>query len=344
MCFCELESCTAIVGTGTDDGTGVYGTTDGGYAVYGKVKSNLGKGVYGENLNGNYGYLGSNVYGVKGYSGSGYGVYGESGTDKGVYGKQTTNGNSGYLGGTYAVYGLHNGGNYGYIGGSKNGILGYSVYSSGTGVSATASGTTGIGVSGSATGTSGIGVYGLVTQSNALSGKFIGGKGVEISGSLCVDDPADPFCYLDRSPDGYPDAGYILAYEISPIYVDLAELISSEDNLEPGDIVVVDADKNEQVRKSSKAYDTLVAGIVSTKPGIRMGREGTPIALAGRVPTKVSTENGPIKRGDLLTTSNTPGYAMRCSSPSACTGALVGKALEPLESGKGKIIVLVTLG
>jgi len=65
--------------------------------------------------------------------------------------------------------------------------------------------------------------------------------------------------------------------------------------------------------------------------------------LAGRVPVKATTENGPIKIGDFLTTSSKPGYAMRCGDPSQCTGAILGKALEPLEEGRGVIEVLVTL-
>ena len=65
------------------------------------------------------------------------------------------------------------------------------------------------------------------------------------------------------------------------------------------------------------------------------------LALAGQVPTKVTTENGPIKVGDLLTSSSIPGHAMKATDPKI--GTIVGKAMEPLESGSGKIVVLVTL-
>ena len=68
----------------------------------------------------------------------------------------------------------------------------------------------------------------------------------------------------------------------------------------------------------------------------------TPIALAGRVPCKVTDENGPIRRGDLLTTSSTPGHAMRADIDSFDKiGSVIGKALEPMESGTGVIEVLV---
>lgn len=67
------------------------------------------------------------------------------------------------------------------------------------------------------------------------------------------------------------------------------------------------------------------------------------MAVVGIVPCNVSAENGAIARGDLLVTSSTRGYAMRGSDAARLTGAVIGKALQPLASGKGKIEVLVTL-
>ena len=65
------------------------------------------------------------------------------------------------------------------------------------------------------------------------------------------------------------------------------------------------------------------------------------LALMGRVYVKATAENGPILPGDLLTTASKPGYAMRCPSIEECAGAILGKALEPLEEGEGLIEVLV---
>jgi hypothetical protein len=62
----------------------------------------------------------------------------------------------------------------------------------------------------------------------------------------------------------------------------------------------------------------------------------------GRVPVKATTENGPIRPGDLLTSASKPGYAMRCASPKLCEGALLGKALQPLSHGDSAILMLVT--
>jgi hypothetical protein len=67
------------------------------------------------------------------------------------------------------------------------------------------------------------------------------------------------------------------------------------------------------------------------------------MAMIGIVPTKVSAENGPIKRGDLLVTSSIPGYAMKGTDRSRLTGAVIGKALGNLDSGKGLIEAVITL-
>jgi hypothetical protein len=67
------------------------------------------------------------------------------------------------------------------------------------------------------------------------------------------------------------------------------------------------------------------------------------MAMMGIVPTRVSTENGPILPGDLLVTSSTPGYAMKGTDRGRMLGALIGKALEGLDSGTGIIEVGITL-
>jgi len=56
---------------------------------------------------------------------------------------------------------------------------------------------------------------------------------------------------------------------------DLAERFISSENLEAGDIAVIGPDSKDRVKKSTKAYDTSVAGIVSTKPGFILGWEDT---------------------------------------------------------------------
>lgn len=125
---------------------------------------------------------------------------------------------------------------------------------------------------------------------------------------------------------------------------DIAEEISASDDVEAADVVVIDPATNERVTKTTKPYDILVAGIISTSPAflITMPNGKTPLALAGRVLCKVTTQyGGPIKRGDFLVTSPKPGYAMKAVKLKS--GAILGKALEPLDKGDAKIMVLLTL-
>lgn len=135
---------------------------------------------------------------------------------------------------------------------------------------------------------------------------------------------------------------------------DLAEVTPSNaaDNLEQGDVVIIDPTGN-RITKSAKPYDATVYGIVSsydqaamviggdTSPeSAKNVKDKTPVALAGRVKTKVSTENGPIEVGDYLTSSSTPGVTMKATRP----GAVVGKALESYSSsGVGKIMAFVNV-
>ena len=136
---------------------------------------------------------------------------------------------------------------------------------------------------------------------------------------------------------------------------DFAEAMSAHGDraaYEPGDVLVVSTKAPGKIEKASRPYDQRVAGIYSTRPGVlgadkngtsRVDKDDVPVAIVGMVPTKVSAMNGRIRVGDLLTTSSTPGYAMRCANRVKCVGAIVGKALEPLANGKGVIKVLVML-
>ena len=85
----------------------------------------------------------------------------------------------------------------------------------------------------------------------------------------------------------------------------------------------------------------LLPGIIGG--GANMDQEGyAPLAVVGLVPVKASAENGPIAPGDLLTTSSTPGHAMKADADPPA-GTIIGKALEPLAEGTGVIQMLVML-
>jgi len=139
---------------------------------------------------------------------------------------------------------------------------------------------------------------------------------------------------------------------------DLAENYPTKDQtLEAGDVVALDADNPVFVSRADAEDSSAVVGIVSTLPGIILGgyNEDTyvneikvALALSGRVPVKVTEENGPIKVGDRLTVSTTtPGYAMKMTE----SGQSIGIALENFDGGSkcgayrcGKVVVLVNVG
>ncbi|MDX2197720.1 MAG: hypothetical protein SF069_01970 [Phycisphaerae bacterium] len=131
------------------------------------------------------------------------------------------------------------------------------------------------------------------------------------------------------------------------------DIASASSEPQPGMVVCIDPANPGKLIVSSKANDRTVAGIISgaggVKPGMYMGQAGTaadgksPVALTGRVYCFVDASNGAIQPGDLLTTSATPGHAMKVSDHSAAQGAIIGKAMSSLESGQGLVLVLVNL-
>jgi hypothetical protein len=134
---------------------------------------------------------------------------------------------------------------------------------------------------------------------------------------------------------------------------DLAEPFQmSGQEISRGAVVVIDEEHPGQLRMSDRAYDTRVAGIVSGANGINTGialRQegkldgGQNVALSGRVYVLADTSNGPIKPGDLLTTSAAPGRAMRVTDHARAQGAILGKAMGALNADQGLVLVLVTL-
>ena len=139
---------------------------------------------------------------------------------------------------------------------------------------------------------------------------------------------------------------------IAAKYQDVAEWVPAAEQLAAGTVVVLDKSKSNHVMSSSKSYDQRVAGVISAQPGIMLGERGDDkvlVATTGRVLVNVDATNGPIEIGDLLVTSDREGVAMK-SQPVEIggvqihrPGTLIGKALEPLASGTGKILVLLSL-
>lgn len=135
---------------------------------------------------------------------------------------------------------------------------------------------------------------------------------------------------------------------------DLAERVDilSTETVEAGDVVVVSSESIDTYELSKTAYATRVAGVISTNPTIVAGYGRTdhvaPLALVGRVPVKVSLENGPIQAGDMLVTASAPGRAMRYdASTSSGTPAIVGIALESydeLSTSSDRVLALLRSG
>jgi len=136
---------------------------------------------------------------------------------------------------------------------------------------------------------------------------------------------------------------------------DLAEPFEAMDSkkLEPGMLVVIDPENPGQLKLSKGAYDRTVAGVVSgangITPGVTMKQEGTdadgtvPVALSGRVYAWADASHGAIEPGDLLTTSDTPGHAMKVADHEKANGTIIGKSMTSLKEGRGLVLVLVSL-
>ena len=291
--------------------TGVYGTSQSGYGVWGT--STNGTAVFGEGRTC-----------VKGTSSTSYqfGVEGEG--YNGVYGRSTSLDGCGgcfvNLDGGIALYAYGNGG------AASRAALRVDNSKSGDGMAAYL--TNNSGYANAHLQNSGNGEV-LVLQSNG--GQFL----------RAVTDNWTPkfrlqYDGIGRAANSWQGGG-----------ADFAEMLPAAEGLEPGDVLVIGPE--ETLILSSEPYQFSVAGVYSTQPGFVGGQPvegevaGTiPLAIVGVVPVKVSAENGPIRPGDLLVTSSTPGYAMK-AGPNPPQGTVIGKAMGKLEAGTGMIKMLATL-
>lgn len=146
--------------------------------------------------------------------------------------------------------------------------------------------------------------------------------------------------------------GTVTGTNIKAHFQDVAEWVPATTDLTPGTVVILNRQRNNEVMASATAYDTTVAGVVSAQPGLSLGMEGEgkeQVATTGRVKVRVDARAKAIRIGDLLVTSDMAGTAMR-SEPMSINGrafhqpgTIIGKALEPLDSGIGEILVLLSM-
>jgi hypothetical protein len=315
----------AVVGNSTNS-RGIWGISKNFHAVIGEASAPQMNGVWGLNDNAQ----GSGVYGS---SANGNGVFGAGG-QHGVWGFTPQDYGIGVLG-TSFYYGVKGSaaGTNGAIGvwgeatsniNDVRGVYGTSISPAGNGIVGENFATTGSGrgIWGLSHSPDGVGVFGNNTDPNGWAGYFTGKvavKTLQINGGS---DMAEPFD------------------------------ISSEELIEPGTVMSIDESNPGKLIESCIEYDNKVAGIVSgaggIKPGITLHQDGilegsTLIAISGRVYCKAEALSNSIEVGDLLTSSNIPGFAMKASDKNIEQGAVIGKAMTPLKAGKGLVLVLVNL-
>jgi membrane-associated phospholipid phosphatase len=320
------QSNTGIGVLGNGNARGIVGTLGGtscaGTYGVGGCGANIGDGVLGDSAVGN-GVRGTGATnGVLG-TGANNGVFGTSSTGIGVRGDSTSRGVVGTLGGTscagtYAVGGCGADIGSGVLGDSTNdGVLGTSSHAAGGNTAA------------------------AVRAINTSGGDIFLGQ----AGSTHV-------ARIDSTGKGFFDGGTQTGG------ADYAEAIRAVDGsqLHPGDVLAIDPGHGYAVARSGRPYSRLVVGVYSTKPAVlAVGSHkldaslsrNVPVAMMGVVPTKVTADGGPIRPGDLLTTSRVPGYAMKATPTMVHgmgiypTGAILGKALQPLSHGRGAIQVML---
>jgi len=165
---------------------------------------------------------------------------------------------------------------------------------------------------------------------------------------VLVQDEPTAATFLVKTVTGDVRAdGSVFATDFRTGAADVAEWVCVSGSVAPGDVLEHDPDRPGCHRLSSGPVSSLIAGVVSTEPGVILGEgsiEGARalLALTGIVPVKVTNEGGPIQAGDLLVASSTPGYAMRWPEDDGCLCTLVGKALEPMTGDSGVVLVLLT--
>ncbi len=195
------------------------------------------------------------------------------------------------------------------------------------------------------------GVHVTVNSPNAYAGIFdnIAGGNI-LLGRIKIGDYWVRRFRVDGNGRVYANNGYATG---GADFAESFAVAGGKESYEAGDVLVIDTTATRRLTRTGQPYSTLVAGVYSTRPGVIASpydmdneenlKKEVPLAVVGVVPCKVSAENGPIAVGDLLVTASLPGYAMRGTDRNRMIGAVVGKALQSMDSGTGIIQVLVSL-
>lgn len=149
----------------------------------------------------------------------------------------------------------------------------------------------------------------------------------------------------------------VLFLTLSPFPLTLTPIYAQEGALAVAQSVVIDEGnvQNGSIISGSSSgfilsktpYDSGIYGVVTTNPAISLTFDNTqnsyPVITTGNGYVLVSTQNGPIQKGDLITSSKLPGVGMKASQ----TGFVLGSAMEDYVSSDvskiGKIAISINL-
>ncbi len=363
--YADDPEVAAVLGQNRGLGHGVVGESTEGFGLAGFSINDVG--IYGESTTNTAGFftstLGIGLHGntrsedpehaavlgqnsglgpgVVGLSTEDFGLAGFSINDVGIYGESTTN-TAGFFTSTLgigvhgntrsedpehaAVEGLNLGLGPGVRGTSIDGAAAIFASTNGPGIVVGAAGQEGLRIM------DGVGLDYIVAGSDEDFDFKVSGIG---------DVFADGSYHCEQGPGSEPG---VCVIQESP--ADFAEMLPCRAGLEPGDVLVIGSDG--RLARSNQAYQPTVVGAFSTQPGYLGGgafqgqEDYAPLAMVGIVPVKASAENGPIRPGDLLVASATPGHAM-VAGPRPPLGTVIGKALEGLDAGTGTILMLAML-
>lgn len=204
----------------------------------------------------------------------------------------------------------------------------------------------------------------LVLQDTASPGNqsgyvtFWNNSGVE-TGWMGYGTAGSPhFSVVNVRPGGNivlaPGAGGVVSVPVLEITgADVAEKFPASEKLEPGMVVAIDPKNPGKLCLARGAYNRCVAGVVSGANNFPVGavlgsmpenKDAPAIALSGRVYVQCDSTSNAIQPGDLLTTSDVAGHAMKVTDYPRGQGAIIGKAMTELKRGEsGMVLVLVSL-
>ncbi len=181
--------------------------------------------------------------------------------------------------------------------------------------------------------TSANGTFGNL-QVDSVNSAFLNASSINLGGFTISGTPSGVLAFKNTSNQqifGLDNTGNAtLSGQLTTGGESLAQDYKTTDtSLEVGDVLSIDQVLTGNVSKSKNSYDKTILGIYSDKSGLKLSQASksekvVPIAIAGRALVKVNDENGPIHKGDYITSSSTPGVAMKATN----AGEVLGKALE----------------